>query len=203
MRFLTRFLVLVYVTLVMFLGVVLVLFVLQKLQFENVIDILYWIYRDITLRKIFGGIGGFLLMINFIVYGIFAAQRQQDKIIAFDNPSGRVKVSLAALEDLIRRRIESLAEVKEAKISIRALKHKIKSKVYLSLRSDVNIPDLTSRVQDLVKTKIQDTVGLEETITVSVEVGRIVSDKTKDQPSSGGPSGDGTERNFPFRGYRA
>jgi hypothetical protein len=203
MKFLTRLLVLIYVTLVMFLGVIMVLFVLHKINFENVVDILFWIYRDVMLRKIFGGIGGFLLLINFIVYGFLGVRRQQDKIIAFDNPAGRVKVSLTALEDLIRRRVESMPEIKEAKILIRAFRGRITAKVYLSLRAEVNIPDLTSRVQELVKNKVQDTVGVEEKIVVSVEVGRIIPDKIKDQPAAQRAPADGSERNFPFRGYRA
>lgn len=203
MKFLTRLLALIYVTFVLSIGVVVILFVLQKLDFEYVVRMLDMVYNDIVMRRVFGGIGGFLLFVNFVVYGIFAAERYQDKMIAFDNPTGRVKVSLMALEDLIRRRVTGLSEVKEAKVMIRATGKSIKAKVSLGLRSDVNIPDVTARIQDIVKSKIQDTVGLEEPVTVAVYVGRIVSEKVKETSSEAPRSPDATSREFPFRGYRA
>jgi uncharacterized alkaline shock family protein YloU len=108
-----------------------------------------------------------------------------------------------ALEDLIRRRVTSLPEVKEAKVLIRATGKSIKAKVSLGLRSDINIPDVTARIQDIVKSKIQDTVGLEEPVNVAVYVGRIVSEKVKETGQEPSQTTDTTAREYPFRGYRA
>ena len=65
---------------------------------------------------------------------------------------------------------------------------------------------MTSRLQEVVRKKIQNTIGLEEDVVVRVHVSKIIpsrkakQDKQKDQKES---ADDVSERNVPFQGYRA
>ena len=75
--------------------------------------------------------------------------------------------------------------------------------VKLSLMSDVNIPGLTSRVQDAILNKVQDTIGLEEKVDIQVYIGKISlqdyresSKRSEDEPEDG-PS----KRRVPYHGY--
>ena len=203
MKFLTRMAVLFYVTLVLFLGTFILIFVTNVINFSDVTEFLSVVYSDMQLRKIIGIVASTLLVFNYIFYQLFAVNVHRDKIIAFNNPAGIVTVSLMALEDLIKRKILKLSEIKEAKTSIIAKSKKgLYVTIKLILRSDVNIPDLTSKVQDLVKRKIQDVIGIEEPINIAVYVGKIVVDQIKEKHPKEN-TGDKYESNVPFQGYRA
>lgn len=202
MKILTRFIVLLYVTLMMFLGAVMVLFANNLIVFDNVVSFLRFIYSDETLKLSLTIAGFVLLFINFIVYRTFSHSQRRDRIVAFDNPAGRVSVSLIALEDLLERRIEELKDVKEVKLYLRARRRSLEAKVRISLRSEVSIPETISQIQDLIRRKVQDTIGIEETVQVIVHVGRIVVDKNRDKKDQ--DHNDSIRpSNIPFQGYRA
>ncbi len=115
MSFLKRVVVLLYVTLAMFVGW---FFLLSSFDLEivrNTINIFYIIYSDESMKFSAGILAGIFLIINFIFYRIIFEGRRKEGFIAFDNPDGRVSVSLSALEDFIKRVITRLSEVKEVK----------------------------------------------------------------------------------------
>jgi len=102
-------------------------------------------------------------------------------IIAFDNPGGRVSVSLNAIEELIKRIISRFSEVREVKSRVSVSRKGLHIKVRLILRAEGSIPEVTSRVQDAVKSKIQDTIGIDEPIDVAIYVGKILPDQGKEK----------------------
>ena len=60
---------------------------------------------------------------------------------------------------------------------------------------------MTAQLQDLVKRKILDTIGLEEAVIVRIDVVKIVSDDNKPQRKI--EKKDDFEPTVPFQGYRA
>lgn len=204
MNLFTRAAILFYVTIILFLGCFAILYVLNVLSYKDIADLLYITYLDDNLRIAVGCVAAGLLFINFILYRQLDVNAHKEKIIAFDNPSGRVRVALVALEDLIRRTISRFPEVKESKVDIRASKRVLSVKIRLVLCSEVNIPELTSIVQETAKRKIQDIIGLDEPLNISVYISKILGDVVKDKKS--GKKEDPEERpgvQVPFQGYRA
>ena len=204
MNLFTRAAILFYVTIILFLGCFAILYVLNVLSYKDTADLLYITYLDDNLRIAVGSIAAGLLFINFILYRQLDVNAHKEKIIAFDNPSGRVSVALVALEDLIRRTISRFPEVKESKVDIRASKRALSVKIRLVLCSEVNIPELTSIVQETAKRKIQDIIGLDELLNISVYIRKILGDVVKDKKS--GKKEEPEERpgvQVPFQGYRA
>ncbi len=204
MNLFTRAAILFYVTIILFLGCFAILYVLNVLSYKDIVDLLYITYLDDNLRIAVGCIAAGLLFINFILYRQLDVNAHKEKIIAFDNPSGRVRVALVALEDLIRRTISRFPEVKESKVDIRASKRILNVKIRMVLCSEVNIPELTSIVQETAKRKIQDIIGLDEPLNISVYISKILGDVVKEKRS--GKKEDSEERSgvqVPFQGYRA
>jgi uncharacterized alkaline shock family protein YloU len=203
MNFLKRMTVLLVVTSVMFVGCSLLLFVLRLMDFGATVDFWALVYHDYNLRMIFGGIAGVLLAVNYVVFTVYSVNIRRDKIIAFDNPAGRVSVSLSAVEEMVRRLLSKKEDVKDSRVAIGATRKGLDVKVRLTILSDVNIPGLTSRVQDLVRKKINDMIGLEEKINVAIFVGRILTP----EPRGAGKTdlvaeNEAIEQNVPFHGYR-
>ena len=163
-------------------------------------DLLF--YFDEDLRMLLGILSGMVLLCNLFFYRYFSINVHRDKIIAFDNPSGRVTVSLIAVEDLIKRTVLRLSEVKAVRSEIKATKQGLDIKIRLNLSSEVNIPEVSARVQRIVTKKIQDTVGVEEQMKVSIYVGRIITEEIKSKGPSDKKKIDEKPLYFPFQGYR-
>ncbi len=204
MNFLRRLLVLFYVTLIMYIGCVLVLMALQLLPVEEVVASFHWLFIVDHARFVVGVSAICLLLINFIFYQLFTINVRKEKNIAFDNPAGRVSVSLVALEDLLRRKITQMDDVKDSKITIQASRKGLLAKVRLTFCSEVSIPELTAKVQSLVKQKVQDVIGLEEKVEIMVFVNKIIPVKTKEKPVvKKEEDEESLDANVPFQGYRA
>ncbi len=109
-----------------------------------------------------------------MVVQITMGKIQREKTIAFENPDGQVTISLTAIEDFIKRAIRQLPEVKELKPSVRASKKGITIINRVTLYSDIHIPETTEKIQNIVKTRVQDMLGVEEPITIKVHVVKIV-----------------------------
>lgn len=201
MIFFKRFAILVYVTLFLFFSCGLLMYTFHALQMSFVVDVLQGIYKDNNLRLFFGILATVLLFLNFIFYQYFSVNVHREKIIAFDNPSGRVTVSMIAMEDLIKRVVESLGGIKDVRPDIKATRRGLKIKIRLTLFSDVHIPDITARVQQIVARKIQESVGLAEPSNIEIYVGKIVTDASKGKTLD--KIQEKPRLNIPFQGYRA
>ena len=202
MNFLRRCASLFYMTTVMFVGCFFLLVSFNWIKFGNLVTILNAIYTQDRLRLIVGILAGVVLFKNFLYYQLFSMSLGR-KIIAFDNPSGRVSVSLSALEDLIRRTIIRSPEVKQAKSAVVASKKGLRVTVKLILRSERNIPNITSKIQDLVQSKVHEMIGINEPVSVTVYVSKIVPDKGGDKDLLEKDQEERLEPHIPFHGYRA
>lgn len=207
MNFLKRIAVLFFVTLNMFLASIIALYVANITQIEDTFMLLNFIYTDETSRIIFAGLAGFILLINYVFYVLFTVNVHRDKTIAFDNPGGRVAVSLSALEDLVKRALQAVEGVKDTKSIISASKKGIHVRLRLSIKSDVNIPELTSNVQEMIKDRIHDTIGIDEKVDINVYVKKIIAESTYAMKKSSVPKSKDTkesdqqDRSVPFHGY--
>ncbi len=202
MNFLRRCANLFYMTIVMVVGCFFLLLSLKWIKLGSLVMILQTIYTQDRLRLIIGITAGVILFKNFLYYQLLSMNLGR-KTIAFDNPSGRVSVSLSALEDLIRRTINKFPEVKQSKSNVVTSKKGLRVTVKLILRSGRNIPELTSRIQDLVQNKVHEMIGISEPVNVTVYISKIVPDKDSDRDSSEKIREEKLEPHIPFHGYRA
>lgn len=201
---LKRFINLIYFTLTLYAGVFFLLFGLGQVPVEKVQQLILLAWMDSQAQYGVTGFGVFLIFINFIFYKVYTINVRKEKIIAFDNPSGRVSVSLLALEDTVKRVVSKIDEVKDVRASISATRKGLNVKIRLVICSELSIPELTSEVQDRAKSKIQDTIGLDESIDVTIHVSKILPVQTKATKKKEPVEGKGkNEPNIPFQGYRA
>ena len=107
----------------------------------------------------------------------------REKFIAFNNPDGQITVSLMAIEDFIKRAARQIEEVKELKADAIASRKGVHISCRVALWSDANIPEVTERIQGVVKGRVQDMLGIEEAITVKVHVAKIVQRESHKEPS--------------------
>jgi uncharacterized alkaline shock family protein YloU len=200
MRFLTVLGIVFYTSIVFFIGGMLIIFAFNLFPLhETLNELALYLPLSFNSRLIMGLVGLLLIVISVSFAQIILGRMQQERTIAFSNPQGQVTISLSAVEDLIKRLVRGMPEIKEIRPDVIATKKGIRVDMRLILASEVNIPELTSRLQETVKAKVQDTLGIEEQIIVRIHVAKIISSEDKDRKKK--ESARDEERPIPFGGY--
>ncbi len=157
------------------LGAILLVFSAHLRGMMDISFLFMYFKNQPDLWLISGLVGLFIIVITFSVSKIMLSRFQREKTIAFNNPEGQVTISLSAIEDLIRRIVRQIPELKDLRCDVKANKKgAIQITAKITLWSDANIPDVTERVQSLVKSKVQDLLGIEEAVLCSVHISKIV-----------------------------
>ncbi|MDD5044532.1 MAG: alkaline shock response membrane anchor protein AmaP [Candidatus Omnitrophica bacterium] len=199
MKFLTIIGVGFYVIVISLISTLLILFSLHILAVQDVTMVLSLLYTDNSYRIISGLVGLLLILLSLSFAQLILGKMQKERTIAFNSPSGRVTVALSAVEDLIKRMCASIPEVKELRPYVIAGKRGIEIDLKVILRSEINIPELTTRLQDMIKNRLQDILGIDEQIVVRIHVAKIVSVEEKDKKAK--KEFEKTTPNMPFSGF--
>lgn len=197
MWLMTRLAIVFYVTITWIISLAVILFAFHVLDLNTVQSVLTLIYHDNQVAMVVVAVSVGIIAISVVLENLIYGRRRRERTIAFDNPSGPVAVSLSALEDLIKRLSVQVPEIKEIRPTVLAIKKGLDIEIKLTLRAEGNIPDLTQRLQELVKRKIEEAIGMEGKINIRVHVVKISLEDMKvrrpvqiDEPV------------VPFHGYR-
>ena len=164
-----------YTFIFMLIGALLVAISIHWITMQGASDAIGYVYTTPQIRIAVGGVGLILVIIGIFVANISWGKIQREKTIGFEKVDGQVTISLAAIEDFIKRLAFSLPEVKEFKPNVVATKKGINIENRVVLYSDTNIPDITEKIQSILKNRIQDILGIEEAITIKIHIAKIVS----------------------------
>lgn len=163
-----------------------------------IFNILVEIQQNLQSRLVLGLVSTLIVLISVSFAQSVLGKMQREKNIAFPTPAGEVSIALVAVEDLIRRLVIQVPEIKNLRPDVVVGKKGISVNLRVDLRSETNIPDLTERLQELVKNKIRDMLrGIDEPILVKIHVAKIISSEDKKKPeleTKESPS-------IPFYGY--
>ena len=173
MRILSGLILFFYTLIFLLIGGLFIVTALNILPQEIVTETVTTIYATANVRLILGLTGILLIFISMMVVQVTMGKIQREKTIAFENPDGQVTIALSAIEDFIKRAIKQMPEVKELKPNVKAGKKGITIVNRVTLFSDINIPETTEKIQNIVKTRVQDMLGVEEPISIRVHVVKI------------------------------
>ena len=179
MKFITFLGISFYCAVIILMGMVLILFALHLLPVADILAVMQYSYDIQNMRMMLGLTGLLLIIISITFAQIITGKIQQERTIAFNNPSGQVTIALSAVEDLLRRLTSGIHEIKEARPAVVATKKGIDVNLRLILRSETHIPELTSRVQELTRAKLAEILGVDESINVKIHVIKIISEEAK------------------------
>jgi uncharacterized alkaline shock family protein YloU len=174
MRFIGGLTLFFYTLVFLLVGGLFIVISLEIVHIDTIKAALDTIYTTPNTRLILGITGVLLIFISMLVAQLTMGKIQREKTIAFENPDGQVTISLTAIEDFIKRSLKQLPEVKELRPAVRAGKKGIAIINRVILFSDVNIPETTEKIQNIVKARVQDMLGVEEPITIKVHVVKII-----------------------------
>jgi uncharacterized alkaline shock family protein YloU len=166
---------------------------------EYINNFLIYLQNSPTSRIVIFLSGILLILISFSFAQLILGRFQREKNIAFSTSSGEVTIALSAVEDLIRRLTGILPEIKELRPDVRATKKgAIVVDLKVALKSEANIPELTARLQEISKSKIQEVLGIEEQIIIKIHVTKIISQEERDKKKR---EIEKQEPTIPFSGF--
>lgn len=170
-----------YATVVILIGIALIIFAFNLFIPADINNTLIFIQASTNSRVIVGLSGLLLIIISFSFAQLMLGRLQRERTIAFTTSSGEVTIALSAVEDLIRRVTGIMPEIKELRPDVIATKKGIVVDLRIVLKSEANIPELTARLQDITKSKIQEVLGIEEQIIIKIHITKIVSREESDK----------------------
>jgi len=203
MRFFNSLGIVFYATVLIIIGAGLIVYSFNLLQPAQISDVLVYLQSGLNTRLIVGLSGLLLILISFSFAQLILGRFQSEKTIAFTTPSGEVTVALSAVEDLIRRIAALLPEIRELRPDVIAGKKGLMVDLRVILKSEANIPELTARLQDLTKSKIQSALGIEEQINIRIHIAKIITSEEKDKKRKSQSGAEPMERQagLPYGGY--
>ncbi|MFA5429562.1 MAG: alkaline shock response membrane anchor protein AmaP [Candidatus Omnitrophota bacterium] len=203
MRFFNSLGIVFYATVLIIIGAGLIVYSFNLLQPAQISDVLVYLQSGLNTRLIVGLSGLLLILISFSFAQLILGRFQSEKTIAFTTPSGEVTVALSAVEDLIRRIAALLPEIRELRPDVIAGKKGLMVDLRVILRSEANIPELTARLQDLTKSKIQSALGIEEQINIRIHIAKIITSEEKDKKRKSQSVAEPMEQQagLPYGGY--
>ncbi|OGX15185.1 MAG: hypothetical protein A2166_00120 [Omnitrophica WOR_2 bacterium RBG_13_41_10] len=189
--------ILFYSGIIILVGLILIIIALNILQPQDINNLLVFMQDNPNSRIIMGLTGLLLTLISFSFAQLILGKFQREKTIAFTTASGEVTIALSAIEDLIKRLAVVVPEIKELRPDVIANKKGIIVDLRVVLKSEANIPELTARLQEITRMRIQEVLGLEEQIIIRIHVAKISASEEKDKRKKEPPEHPG----IPFGGY--
>jgi len=169
-----------YIIISVIVGALLVGFSLHLFELGEITTFINQAYFDYHSRITLGATGVVLVLIALLFAQATSDRHEREKTIAFNNPSGQVTITLYAVEDLIRKIGHEMPQIKEMRPDVVATKKRgLQVRIRLILRTATNIPEFTAHLQELVRTRMQETLGIEDQITVKIHIAKILSQQEK------------------------
>jgi len=136
-------------------------------------------YSNENMRVILGCTGALFAFLSIIQIFVSCFRLRKEQVFSFENSNGKVKVAFSAIEGFVRRRGLEINEIKDLipKVYIGKNGLQIKSKVIL--KSDVDIPSSTSKLQESIKDYIGDVLGIKDLTSVEIYVTKIAKTEIK------------------------
>ena len=181
MKLFTVVAILIYTLLFSVAGAILIAMAIRPESLRSAIDLIRSTSFTTNVKVGLSVTGLLLILINILIAQLSIGKLQRQKTIAFENPHGQVTLSLSAVEDYIKKITDRMTEIKEIKSTIYARKSGVEVITRAALYSGVNIPEVTEKVQAMIRSHLQEMLGLDETITVKVHVARIVERDKKSE----------------------
>lgn len=185
MRIFSGFTMFFYTVVFLALGCGLIIFVMNAIPYSSLVHALEYLFTNLNLRISIGLVGLLLIIYSIVALQVALGTLQREKTIAFENPSGQVTISLSAIEDFIRRTSDHLPEVKELRANVTAGKKGINIINRAVIYSDTNIPEITEKIQGMLKNRIQEMLGIEEAINIKIHIAKIVPAESGDKNARG------------------
>ena len=138
-------------------------------------EILVKAHQCIETNLLESGIIGFTLILIGIIWLVYWSDHViRTRSISLDNPHGKVRISLRAIEEFISTKISTqIRNIKSIRVKASLGSHGLETSMQMKIASGYNIPEITSQIQELIKNYLQDVVGVERVSHIEIVITSI------------------------------
>ncbi len=161
-------------TVFILMGIVLVVFLaLCWVKPEILLKASHYIETDLLKA---GMVGFSMILLGIIWFVYWVDHVVRTKNICLDNPHGKVRISLKAIEEFISTKIISqMPNIKSMQVKTSIGSHGLETLIRITIASGYNIPEFTSQIQELIKNYLEDVVGVERVSHIEIFVANITT----------------------------
>ncbi|MFH1459585.1 MAG: alkaline shock response membrane anchor protein AmaP [Candidatus Omnitrophota bacterium] len=182
MRILNKIIVFFYTLIFSLIGACLIFISLHIAGYYDLTFLLEYIMEYPNLHLLLGFSGILLILVSLSLLNLSFKKFQAEKTIGYAAEGGQVIISLGAIEDFIRRLTQHLPEVKELRSEVFVTRKGIEIESRIVLWSTSNIPEITEKVQSIIKGQVGDLLsGIDKAVIVNVHVVKIAPNAEKNQ----------------------
>ena len=161
-------------------GSLLVMFYISPQFFiEGAYQALEELHADKDLKMVLGCTGALFALLSIIQICVSCFKLRKEQVFSFENSNGKVKVAFSAIEGFVRRRGLEIKEIKDLIPKVYTTKNGLQIKSKVILKSDVDIPSSTSKLQDSIKNYVGDVLGIKDLTSIEIYVTKIAKSETK------------------------
>ena len=150
-----------------------------SLQVNNVLKPIEYLYNAPRGRLIAMAIGIVLILLSILIIYLHSKASLEDKSISFDNPTGKVKIALSAIEDFIRKVALQIPGIHDIKPHAIARKNKIEIEAKVVIWGSNNLLNVSSKAQEAIQSYLQEILGGDEKIQINIHVVKVLQDASK------------------------
>ncbi len=133
-----------------------------------------------------GVIGGAMLFLGLVVIFVAVQNARPEQAISIRNPEGEVRITFSAIEELLRKASRQIDGVKELRPKVAVGKRGLEFLNRVSVGAGISIPQVTVRIQEMVKSQVKGVLGIEEVGAIRIYVNRIVTEEGDKEEGSKG-----------------
>ena len=133
-----------------------------------------------------GILGLSLIILGLAGIALYLREVQPEPAVAFENPDGEVKVTLSAIEDFVRRLTGKMDDVRELKPKVVMTKKGLEIRNRVVLEPNVNIPQVSLGIQEMIKRYLQEVLGITGMSTIKVLVVKIAPEADRKKKKATG-----------------
>lgn len=186
----------VYAVLMLVVGLLLLLAATNVVSTEQWTTALNAAKENLYSQAALGVVGGLFALIGVTAPFRVARRLNKNRIIAFQNPDGEVTISLSAIEDYVRKVAGSISAIKDIRSRVGAGRKGINIVCDAAIFSGANIPEVTEKMQTVLKNKLNEMIGVEEKINIKMNISKIA----KGTEAEGIEEAEAPHPRAPFRG---
>lgn len=131
------------------------------------------------LAAMYGGLfwtaltGAAMFLLGVIALILSASAKRPEKSFSVENPDGEIRITFGAIEEMLRKSTSNLEGIEDIRPRVMEGKRGLEILSRVSVNEDVSIPQITMRLQEVIKSQVRDVLGIEEMGAVRTHIYRI------------------------------
>jgi len=143
----------------------------------NCLNFLYISLQDPWSQYYFAATAAILLLLELDFFLIKSRRSKKSKYIVFDQASGRVALSVHAIEDFIIKVCKGYPEIREITPKVATSRRGIEVHLNVSIFSGYNVSVFGEEIKKNIRSQLQNILGLEKSVSVDIRITEVHDEK--------------------------